>query len=59
MEALIAAIYLEYGWEQVKSFILEQWQPLFALMEKYNLPVDPKTHLQELYRLKVPFPGTS
>ncbi|NLW59595.1 MAG: ribonuclease III [Firmicutes bacterium] len=52
MEALIAAIYLEYGWDRVKSFILEQWQPLFALMEKYALPVDPKTHLQELLQAK-------
>ncbi|HHW11679.1 MAG TPA: ribonuclease III [Firmicutes bacterium] len=52
MEALIAAIYLEYGWERVKTFILEQWEPLLALMEKYPLPIDPKTHLQELLQAK-------
>ena len=30
----------EYGWERVKTFILEQWQPLLALMEKHALPID-------------------
>ncbi|HEY8391849.1 MAG TPA: ribonuclease III [Capillibacterium sp.] len=52
MEALIAAIYLEYGWEKVKSFILAHWQPFFARMEEENLPVDPKTHLQEILQAK-------
>ncbi|NLM38366.1 MAG: ribonuclease III [Firmicutes bacterium] len=52
MEALIAAVYLEYGWERVKTFIIEQWKPLFALMDKYPLPIDPKTHLQELLQAK-------
>lgn len=52
LEALIAAIYLEYGWDRAKTFVLEQWQPLFALLEKYALPVDPKTHLQEVLQAK-------
>lgn len=51
-EALLAAIYLAYGWEKVKSFILTHWQPFFARMEKEDLPVDPKTHLQEILQAK-------
>src|SRR5690606_1524550 len=52
MEALTAVIYLEYGWDRVKAFILEQWQPLLVRMKKYALPIDPKTHLQELLQAK-------
>ena len=52
MEALIAGIYLEYGWDQVKAFILEQWQPFIRQMEKYYLPIDPKTRLQEILQAK-------
>ncbi len=56
MEALIAAIYLEYGWDQVKTFILEQWQPFILQMGKYDLPIDPKTRLQEIMQAKALVP---
>lgn len=56
MEALIAAIYLEYGWERVKAFILEHWAPLFTKMNKYKQPIDPKTLLQEALQSKGSIP---
>jgi ribonuclease-3 len=52
LEALLAVIYLEYGWEKVKAFTLTHWQPLLAQMEKDDLPIDPKTHLQEVLQAK-------
>ena len=52
MEALIAAIYLEYGWERVKEFIINLWEPLIAQMNKYNQPIDSKTLLQETLQSK-------
>ncbi len=52
LEAMIAAIYLEYGWEKVKAFILEQWEPYLTLMNKYKQPLDPKTRLQEALQSK-------
>jgi ribonuclease-3 len=52
MEALIAGVYLEYGWDQVKDFILDLWHPFLRQMEKYELPIDPKTRLQEILQAK-------
>ena len=52
MEAIIAAVYLEYGWQRVKAFILEQWEPYLTLMNKYKQPLDPKTRLQEALQSK-------
>jgi ribonuclease-3 len=52
MEALIAAIYLEYGWERVSGFIIKLWEPLIEQMKKHPQPIDPKTILQEVLQSK-------
>ena len=53
MEALIAAVYLEHGWEKVKDFILSKWQPESeVLLVNGKEPLDPKTELQELLQSK-------
>ncbi len=53
MEALIAAVYLEHGWEKVKDFILSKWQPeIEELLVNGKEPLDPKTELQELLQSK-------
>jgi ribonuclease-3 len=44
-EALIAAIYLDGGFEAASAFIRRFWEPLIAEMEEP--PRDPKTTLQE------------
>jgi len=42
VEALMAAIYLDGGWEQAKSFYEAYWKPQLT-----DAPKDPKTELQE------------
>jgi len=42
VEALMAAIYLDGGWEAVRSFYDAHWKPQLA-----EAPKDPKTELQE------------
>ncbi len=44
-EAMIAAIYLDGGFEAAKAFVHRFWAPLIAAME--GPPSDPKTTLQE------------
>lgn len=44
-EALIAALFLDAGYEAANGFILRYWQPLSA--EDLTPPKDPKTALQE------------
>lgn len=44
-EAVIAAIYLDGGFEAAFAFVERHWEPLIALMEAP--PRDPKTTLQE------------
>ncbi len=45
MEAVIAAIYLDGGFEAARAFIERLWEPLLADMD--GPPRDPKTTLQE------------
>ena len=48
MEAILGAIYLDYGFDKVKNFILEHiYVTLFEILER-GLYVDPKSHLQEI-----------
>ncbi|HEX3883769.1 MAG TPA: ribonuclease III [Stellaceae bacterium] len=44
-EAVIAAIYVDAGFDAAASFIRRWWEPLFDEMDKP--PTDPKTSLQE------------
>jgi ribonuclease-3 len=46
LEAIIAAIYLDGGYEKAKFFVLKYWQPIIKNMK--NVPTNPKTELQEL-----------
>jgi ribonuclease-3 len=46
MESVIAAIYLDGGWDEASKFVLSEWTQL-ALAET-TAPKDPKTELQEL-----------
>ena len=49
MEALIAAVYLSRGWEEVKKFITRHWAAeLNQLLASGEEPLDPKTRLQEV-----------
>lgn len=49
MEALIAAVYLSCGWEEVKKFITRYWEAeLNQLLASGEEPLDPKTRLQEV-----------
>jgi len=48
-EALIGAIFLDFGYIKAKKFILNYWEQYFKLSITYQ--VDPKTKLQE-YSLK-------
>ncbi|HHU83161.1 MAG TPA: ribonuclease III [Firmicutes bacterium] len=53
MEALIAAVFLNRGWEQVKKFIIRHWgAELKQLLAAGEEPLDPKTRLQELLQRK-------
>jgi len=53
MEALIAAVYLQCGWEKVKDFIINNWTPeIEKLLIRGREPLDPKTKLQELLQSK-------
>jgi ribonuclease-3 len=45
MEAVIAAIYLDAGFEAASAFVTRLWEPLIAAMA--GPPRDPKTALQE------------
>ncbi len=44
-EAIIAAIYLDAGWEAARDFVRRNWLPLME--EQSKPPVDAKTELQE------------
>lgn len=44
-EAVIAALFLDGGWETAVSFVRARWEPLMA--EDVEPPVDSKTELQE------------
>ncbi len=46
LEAIIGAIYLDGGFNQIKSLIEEVWQPFIDKM--IDVPSDPKSKLQEL-----------
>jgi ribonuclease-3 len=48
MEALIAAIYLQYGLAAAESFVLKQWEERINQYISGNRPIDAKTELQEL-----------
>jgi ribonuclease-3 len=53
MEAIIAAVFLSRGWEQVKEFILRNWKTeLKQLLASGEEPLDPKTRLQEVLQRK-------
>jgi ribonuclease III len=46
MESVIAAIYLDGGWNVARDFIWSEWKEL--AMRDLSAPKDPKTELQEL-----------
>lgn len=50
LEAIIGAMYLDGGFEIVKSFILSNWTKFDK--EKIRAPKDPKTELQEIVQKK-------
>lgn len=50
LEAIIGAMYLDGGFEIVKSFILSNWTKFDK--EKIKAPKDPKTELQEIVQKK-------
>ena len=50
LEAIIGAMYLDGGFEIVKSFILSNWIEFDK--EKIKAPKDPKTELQEIVQKK-------
>ncbi|NLY89246.1 MAG: ribonuclease III [Firmicutes bacterium] len=53
MEALIAAVYLNRGWEEVKRFIAQYWETeLQQLLVSGAEPLDPKTRWQEVLQSK-------
>ena len=52
LEAVIGACFLEYGWEEARKFVYA----LFEGSEIAEVPVDPKTRLQELVQSR---PGLS
>lgn len=55
LEAIIAAIYVDGGFEKARSFILDNWKCLAEMDDKP--PVDPKTALQELVQnRRLPLP---
>jgi ribonuclease-3 len=46
MESVIAAIYIDGGWDVASDFIVSEWKEL--AMRDLSAPKDPKTELQEL-----------
>lgn len=48
MEALIGAIYLQYGLETAQSFVLTLWEERLNQYLSGDRPIDAKTELQEL-----------
>ena len=47
LEALVAAIYLDAGFETCRSVVLNWFEPLLARLEIGRIEKDPKTRLQE------------
>lgn len=57
LEAIIAAIYLDSGFEEVKARVLHWFAPRLAAMSLETTQKDPKTKLQELLQSrKLPVP---